>query len=143
MAWRSSAGERGGARGSAVDQGPQGPSEGGLPRQVEREDAPRGAQGLAEREAHIPLGRDPFRLQPDVPAVAGERVLRGRTGRGLQQGPIACPQVGGGGLGGAVGTARGERLTACFHDQALRRWFLRAKAGWQCAEVAETQQAKP
>jgi hypothetical protein len=134
---------RGGALGSAVDQGPQGPINGVLPRTVAREDAPRGGQGLAEREARIPFGRAPFRLEPDIPAVAGERGLQGRTGRGLQQGPIEGPQVVGGGLGGACGTARGERLTERFHDQALQRWFLRSQAGWQWDEVAETQQAKP
>ena len=110
---------RGGALRSAVDQGPQGPSEGVMPRPVEREDAPRGGQDRAERETRIPLGRDPFRLEPEIPAGAGERVLKGRTGGGLQQGPLKGPQGGGGGLGGALGTARGECLTERVHDQAL------------------------
>jgi hypothetical protein len=98
---------RGGALGRAIDKGPQGPKDGVWPRQVYREDAPSGGQDLAEREASIPLGRDPFRLEPEITAVAGERVLRGRTSSGLQHGPFECPQVVGGGLGGAVGTARG------------------------------------
>src|SRR5215510_8391401 len=37
--------------GSAVNQGPQGPSEGVLPRQVSREDPLRGEPDLTEREA--------------------------------------------------------------------------------------------
>ena len=67
----------GGALGSAVDQGRHGPSDGIVPRHVKHEDAPRGGQGLAECNASIPLGRDPFRLEPDMPAGAGDRVLRG------------------------------------------------------------------
>ena len=132
---------RGGALGSAVDQGPQGPREGVLPRPVEREDAPRGGQGFAEREARIPPGRDPFRLEPDIPAGAGERVLRGRAGRGLSRGSSSGHRSAAVVWTAPVGTARGYRLTERFHDQALRRWFLRPQAVWQCAEVAETQQA--
>jgi hypothetical protein len=129
---------RGGALGSAVDQSPQGPIEGVWPRHVYREDAPSGGQDLDEREARIPLGRDPFRLEPYITAVAGKRVLRGRTGREPQHEPIEGPQVVGGGLGGALGTAIGYCLTERFHDQALWRGFFRAKAVWQGAEVAET-----
>src|SRR5262245_46656240 len=49
---------RRGALESAVDQGPQGPSESVVPRQVARADPLRGEPDLTEREARIPLGCD-------------------------------------------------------------------------------------
>src|SRR5262245_30062924 len=134
---------RGGALGSAVDQGPQGPREGVVPRQVAREDPLRGEPDLAEREARISLGRDPFRLEPEILAVAGERVFRRHTGRGLPQELSEGPQVGGGALAGACGTARGERLTERCHEEVLRRGFICSQAVWECDEVTETQQAHP
>jgi hypothetical protein len=111
-----------------------------VPRHVARKDAPRGRQGRDEWEACIPHGREPFRLEPDIPAVAGERVLKGCTGSGLlwglgrgawcrgltrwgwhgwQRWPIEVPQGVGGGLGGTCKTAKGHRQTEGFHLQAL------------------------
>jgi hypothetical protein len=72
-----------------------------LPWQVSREDPLRGAPDLAEWEARIPLRRDPFRLEPEILAVAGESVFRGRRSRGLQEELSEGSQVGGGDLAGA------------------------------------------
>src|SRR5215813_1373340 len=89
----------GGTLGSAVDQGGHGSGDGVLPRHVEHKDAPRSGEDGAEWEASIPLGRGPFRLEPNIPAAAGERILRGHTGSGLERVPLACPQGIYGGLG--------------------------------------------
>jgi len=141
--FQSLAQRRGGALGSAVDQGGHGTGDSVVPWHVGHEDTPRGGQDCAEPDTRIPLERDPLRHESDIPAEAGEGILRGRTGSRLERIPRACPQGICGGLGSAVGTAPGHRVTEYVHSQALRRAFRCSDAWEQRDEATETHQSNP